>query len=197
MTSLDGLKFGPFTTAYHRQLVTDGFKTSACQFVTSNILPQVDHDIVELDGTLAPRATDDRNCGPNSAIRNCFYLDIRFFGDAEQDYSELKSQLWYRPAQSVFQVSNGSSLYVWTPARRAERVTQKAAIQRMVDSVLRNEPMTPFCPVCFSNVSVVNTTDHFNAACPNQCFRYNFHKDEKGRLLHGHFNMREPVADSW
>lgn len=196
MTALDAIQFGPFTTAYHKQLVTDAFRVSARQFVTTSILPQVDHDIVEFDGTLTPRATEDRNCGANSAIKNCFYLDVRFFGDAKTDYSELKTQLWYRPAQSAFQVASGSSIYVWTPTRRAERVSQKAAIQSMVDSVLSNDRKTPFCPVCFSNVPVVNTPDIFHAVCSNGCFQYNFHKDEQGHLLHGHFNMREPVQDA-
>ena len=196
MTALDALQFGPFTTAYHAQLVTDAFKASARQFVTSNILPQVDHDIVEIDGTFTPRATEDRNCGPNSAIKNCFHLYIRFFGDAETDNSEVKAQLWYRPDQSSFSVATGSSIYVWTPTRRAERESQKAAIQRMVDSLLKNQSITPSCPVCFSNVSVTNTADLFNAACPNECFRYNFHKDDQGRLLHGHFNMLQPAQDA-
>ncbi len=196
MTTLDAMQFGPFTTAYHDQLITDSFKESARQFIAARVLPQVDHDIVELDAALTPRAAEDRNCGPNSAVKNCFYLEIRFFGHAGTEYSELKCQLWYRPDDSAFHVATGSSIYVWTPKRRAERESQKASIQRMVDSILNNERTTPFCPVCFSNVPVVNTADHFNATCPTQCFRYSFHKDEQGCLLHGHFIMRDPVQDA-
>lgn len=196
MTALHALQFGPFSTAYHEQLVTDAFKESARRFVATRILPQVDHDIIEIDGTLTPRATVDENCGPNSAVKNCFELDIRFFGQNAADYSELKADLWYRPDSGTFQVATRSSLYVWTPTRLEERISQKAAIHRVVDSVLQHEVSTAFCPVCFANVSLINTPDYFHAACPNKCFRYNFHKDEKGRFLHGHFFMFQPQSDA-
>ncbi len=192
MTALHALKFGPFSTVYHEQLVTDAFKESARRFVATKILPQVDHDIIEIDGTLTPRVTDDLNCGPNSAVKNCFKLDIRFFGQNATDYSELKAELWYRPDSGTFQVATRSSLYVWTPSRREERLSQKAAIQRIVDSVLQHEPSTAVCPVCFANVSLTSTPDYFHAACPNKCFRYNFEKDKNGRRLHGRLSMFLP-----
>lgn len=192
MTSLDELNFGPFSTIYHQHLVDNAFKKSARQFIADNLLPQVDHDIVAIDGSLTPRATEEINCGPNSGIRNCFFLDIRVFGRSSLDHSELKTQLWYRPDSAKFQVASQSSLYVWTPKRRKERELQKTAIQQMIDSILAEQNPAPFCPICFSTLSVVNRPDLFHAACPNKCFRYNFHKDESGRLLHGHFNMFEP-----
>lgn len=196
MTALDALQFGPFSTAYHEQLVTDEFKESARRFVATRILPQVDHDIIEIDGTLTPRATAEQNCGPNSAVKNCFELDIRFFGQDAANYSELKADLWYRPDSGTFQVATRSSLYVWTPTRREERMSQRAAIERMVNAVLRREASTLFCPVCFVNVPLINTPDYFSAVCPQKCFRYTFHKDENGRFLHGRFFMFQPQSDA-
>ncbi|QDT63104.1 hypothetical protein [Calycomorphotria hydatis] len=195
MNQLKALKFGPFSTAYHQQLVTNSFRESALQFILEKVLSQVDHEVAEIDGALTPRATEEQNCGPNSAIRNCFHLEIRFWGQSPSSYSELKTQLWYRPNTNSFQVAKRSSLYVWTPNRRKERETQLAAIQSMMDSVLKQEVSTPFCPVCFSNLSVINTADYFSADCPNECFCYRFRKDEQGRLLHGSFNMPEPMTD--
>lgn len=196
MTALEALEFGPFTTAYHQRLVTDTFKDSVRHFIAENLIPQVDHDIVEIDGSFLPRATEDRNCGPHSAVRNCFFLEIRFFGHANSDYSLIKTQLWYRPTTERFQVATGSSLYVWTPRRRRERELEKESIQILVDSILKHEATAPCCPICGSSLSVVNTAYDFNAVCPGRCFRYNFHKDEQGHLTHGHFIMREPAHDA-
>lgn len=192
MGTLDALQFGPFTTAYHRKLVTDVFKDSARQFLVENVLPQIDHNIVEIDGALTPRATEDRNCGPHSGLKNCFSLDMRFFGQAETEYSELETQLWYRSDRSEFHVVKGSSLYVWTPKRRAERESWMAAIQHMMDSLLKGETISLYCPACFSDLSVRNTANCLDATCSNQCFRYRFRKDERGRLSYGCFEMREP-----
>ena len=195
MTALHALEFGPFATAYHQQLATDSFKELVRRFVADNLTPQVDHDIVEIDGTFLPRATDDRQCGPNSAVRNCFLLELRFFGQSDSDYSQIKTQLWYRPSTGVFRVASGSSLYVWTPRRRRLRESEKEAIQVLVNAILNHEETSPCCPICGASLPVINNALDFRAVCPSGCFRYSFHKDDQGRLLHGQFTMPEPVFD--
>lgn len=193
MRIVDEIRFGPFSSAYHRGLVNDEFKARLQQFLERELLPQLDEPIREADGTIAATFDSDRYCGPNSLVRDIFTLEIVLVGDAGT--SELKSDITFDVADGSFaaRTGHGHHFYVWTPTRRQNRAHELEAIQRAVDDIQRGREFNPECPICAGSLSAINNPDIFDVRCTdNRCFKYNYHKDENGRLAHGHFFTKHP-----
>ena len=184
-TPVNAIELGPFKTEYHRGLVDGLFKSDLARLLEEQICPQADHDIHRISGTVTSQFDEERFCGPNSLVRNLFRLELIFEGSDEQ--STLSTDVVYEPAAFRFNVRKGHSLYLWTPARRRERERKLEAIKGVIDSILAGDRSNPLCPLCGSALRHIDDSLTFDLACPNRCFKYNFHKDENGRLLHGHF----------
>jgi hypothetical protein len=188
----DAIVYGPFNAEYHRALVNDSFKRALREALTAKLLPQLDHDFTDATGTLAACFDEDRFCGPNSLVRDCFRLEFQFRGpDGE---SRIKTEITYNRGE--FSARRGHSLYLWTPSRQRKRQLKEEAIQRTVGAILDNALDRPSCPLCSAELHVINAPALFDVVCPNRCFKYNFHRDEKGRPLHGHFFMGSPSEDA-
>jgi hypothetical protein len=193
MRIVDELRFGPFSAAYHRALANDEFKATLQDFLERELLPQLDEPILEADGTLAATFDCDRYCGPNSLVRDIFTLDVVLVGDGGR--SDLKSDIVFNASDGSFspRTGHGHHFYVWTPTRRRNRERELEAIQRVVDDIQHGRESNPECPICAGSLAAVNNADIFDVRCTdNRCFQYNYHKDENGRLAHGHFFAKHP-----
>jgi len=189
----DAIVYGPFNAEYHRVIVDDTFKRALREFLASKLLPQLDHALTDATGTLTACFDEDRFCGPNSLVRNCFRLEFAFRGtDGE---SRIKTEVVYNPG-GPFAVRRGHSLYLWTPSRQRKRQSEQEAIQKTVRAILKHESDRPSCPLCSAALSGIDATALLDVICPNRCFNYNFHRDEKGEPLHGHFFMGDPREDA-
>jgi len=189
----DAIVYGPFSAEYHRVLVNDTFKGALREFLASKLVPQLDHAFTDATGTLTACFDEDRFCGPNSLVRDCFRLEFQFRGpDGE---SRIKTEIVYN-RDGQFSARRGHSLYLWTPSRQRKRQLEKEAIQKTVDGILDNAIQRPSCPLCSAELQVINVPTLFDVVCPSGCFNYNFHRDEKGRPLHGHFFMGSPSEDA-
>jgi hypothetical protein len=192
----DAIVYGPFKAEYHRVLVDDSFKRALSEFLASKLLPQLDHAFTDATGTLSACFDEDRFCGPNSLVRDCFRLEFAFRGaDGE---SRIKTEVVYNLG-GLFAVRRGRrgySLYLWTPSRQRKRQSEQEAIQRTVRAILDHVNDHPSCPLCSAALKVVDAPALFDVVCPNRCFNYNFHRDEKGEPLHGHFFMCDPREDA-
>ena len=189
----DSIVYGPFNAEYHRVVVDDAFKRALREFLASKLLPQLDHAFADTRGTLAACFDEDRYCGPNSLVRDCFKLDFHFRGpDGE---SSIKTEI-IRNRDGQFAARRGRSLYLWTPLRQRKRQSDQGAIQETVGAILDNAVENPSCPLCSAELQVINGPALFDVLCPNRCFKYNFHRDEKGEPLHGHFFMDDPSEDA-
>lgn len=191
---IDHLEFGPFSTSYHRDLVTAAFKEQLEYFLQQNLLPQLDSPLREFEGSLIPTFDSEANCGPNSLVRDIFTLECTLVCD--DGVSEFKSDIVYDLASESFTPRTGHrrSFYVWTPTRRSAREEDLSAIQCVVDAIMRGERRAFECPMCGGKIIAVNNPHQFDARCASQgCFEYNFHKDDRGRLAHGHFFTNHPA----
>jgi hypothetical protein len=180
----------PFRASYHRALVDEEFLGRLDAFLQETLSPQVDHPIAKTTGSLTACFDEDRYCGPNSAIRNLFRLKLTFHGPTEE--STIETDVEFDRQTQTFSARPGHSLYVWTPTRRRDLQERKARIQATVKRILDQDPGEVACPLCRAPLAVVNNQRLFDARCPSGCFNYNFHKDEDGNLLHGHFFMGGP-----
>jgi hypothetical protein len=188
------IRFGPFYTSYHRDLVDATFKKQLERFLRDNLLPQLDSPLQELEGTLTATFDNEKNCGPNSLVRDIFTLEC--VAVCDDGTSDLKSDIVYDPVGRTFAPRTGFDryFYVWTPARKRAREDELAAIQRVVDDIMRGDRSEFACPICGGHITAINNPDIFDARCSRQhCFVYNFHKDERGRLAHGHFFTKHPM----
>ena len=194
MQIIDHIQFGPFSTQYHSALVNDDFKSSLSGFLRSELFSQLDEPVSDADGTLTATFNNDRFCGPNSLVRNIFTLKISLYGDDGK--SDLKSDIEYNPDTSAFsqRTGHGHNFYLWTPRRRQNRENEMEMIQRLVDEYRRTHKTGLVCPICQGNVTGVDDPSIFDLRCVNnRCFVYNYHKDEDGRLAHGHFFTYHPA----
>jgi len=185
--------YGPFNAEYHRLAVNDTFKRALSEFLALTLLPQLDHTFTDATGALTACFDEDRFCGPNSLVRDCFRLEIQFRGpDGE---SSIKTEIAYGRDRQ-FTARPGHSLYLWTPFRQRKRQMQQKAVQSTVDAILDKAIGRPLCPLCSAALQAIDSPALFDVVCPNGCFNYHFHRDEEGSLLHGHFFMASPSMDA-
>lgn len=193
MRIVDQIRFGPFGTAYHRALVDDTFQLSLEDFLERNLLPQCDAPIHGADGALTATFDDEQFCGPTSLVRNIFSLELDLFGEAGD--SKLKADVVYDVQRQSFAARTGHDyhFYLWTPSRRQQRATELAAIENLVTSTRQGCVDQQTCPICGGNIAVIDDSLTFDVRCRgDHCFKHNYHKDGKGRPVHGHFFVKHP-----
>ncbi|WP_145245748.1 hypothetical protein [Aeoliella mucimassa] len=163
------------------------------EFLNRELVPQMDETDVDAEGTLVATFNDERFCGPTSLVRNFFTFQVSLFGAAGE--SDLESDLEYHPQQRTFTPRRGHYFYLWTPARKRNAQEEKERIDRMVQDFKRTHRTNFRCPLCTGKVSGVDNPGQLDVRCTeNRCFVYSYHKDEKGRILHGRFMVKHPAA---
>ncbi len=194
MKLVDQLRFGPFSTSYHRESVNATFKEQLELFLQHNLILQLDSPLREFDGTLTATFDNEKNCGHTSLVRDIFTLEC--IAICDDGMSDVNSDIVYDPVHGAFTPRTGfdNFFYVWTPTRKRTRESELSAIQRVVDDIMRGEASDFECPICGGEITAVNNPEIFDARCKRRrCFVYNFHKDECGRLAHGHFFTTHPM----
>lgn len=186
MALTSSIRIGPFTSAYHRALVDSAFIEQFQTFVEQRLISQLDHPLIETTGSISACFDDDRFCGPISAIRNLFHVELTFQGPSEA--SVIQTDLNFDPSSGVFSGRHGKSLYVWTPRRQQRRDEDRQKIKAVIAAIQEGGDDDKYvCPLCQSQLVTVNTGQILDVRCPSRCFKYNFHKDKRGKPLHGHF----------
>ena len=183
------IQFGPFAAPYHQNLVNDRFKHNLNRFIDDILLPQLDEDVNSIQGSVTAEFNQQRHCGPNSAVKDIFKLDLAL--TSASGISHYKAKLKYD--DPTFSPRRGSTLYLWTPARQKIREKQIEAIEAIAQKVTAKIAVQANCPVCNVVLQLTNTEHLLAIGCNNNCFSYHYHKDsETGDILHGHFFIKEP-----
>ncbi len=71
------------STSYHRDMIENGLLMRLQQFVVDVLSPQLPVPAVIVDGTITPCFNEDRYCGPSSAVKDTYRLEIRFLAASE------------------------------------------------------------------------------------------------------------------
>jgi hypothetical protein len=193
MQIVDRIQFGPYSTQYHSAIVTNQFKLSLSTFLNTNLLNQLDEPACDANGKLTSTFTSDRYCGPNSLVRNLFSLEIELFG--ADGKSDLKADIEFHPETQTFSPRSGYGhhFYLWTPSRKRNRDFELKMIRVVVEDFRRTHDKELRCPICHGTLTGVDDSLTFDLRCTDhRCFVYNYHKDEDGRLAHGHFFTKHP-----
>lgn len=185
------IQFGPFASAYHSGAMTLEFKEALGAFLEEELLPQVEQPFESTSGTLVAAYDDERYCGPNSAVRDIYKLELAFRRSSGDDTIEV--ELVFRANASAFSTRRNKPLYLWTPARRDRYQAEGRRIQHLCGCIAKHEGVEAVCPSCSAVLRVHDSPGLFDVSCPNRCFKYNYHRDPaNGELLHGHFFRKEP-----
>jgi hypothetical protein len=186
------IEFGPFQTAYHRGAVDDGFREALSEFLERELLPQLDEPCTRTQGRLTAEFNAEKYCGPNSAVRDAYKLEISFIREHGTD--EIKAQIYRDPKTDNFRPRfKGRPLILWTEKRKAEQQSFREAIDHIVKRIHAGEHSEWACPWCSTRLSLIDSPGLFDLSCPQGCFNYNFHRDpETGESMHGHFFSRPP-----
>lgn len=187
----ENLRVGPFSSQYHRDNVGADFECALQGFLETNLLPQVTVAFEDVAGGVAAVFDNDRNCGPNSAVKNLYKIEIAFRqGDLVE---EIKAELRYDAEKKTFETRRGGPLYLWSLPRKNRDRELRVSIDSVCRRIDRDGLVDADCPSCGGALRITNTPALFDVVCLNACFKYNFHRDPKtGNFEHGHFFMRPP-----
>jgi hypothetical protein len=186
----NNIKVGPFAAKYHQSSVDESFLVSLHSYLAQELIPQVSIKFDAVDGRLTACYDNDRNCGPNSAVKNLYRLEVAFHEKGASE--EIKTDLRYKPESGIFEERNSKPLYLWTVDRKQKYAEARKSIEEACQAIQKNNAVDVNCPLCSSMLSITNNDNLFDVRCPNGCFNYNYHREPKTReILHGHFFMKE------
>lgn len=184
------LVFGPFAAAYHRDAVDDLFRSRLSRFVEEQLLPLSTLCRPEVSGAVTAFADEDRHCGPNSAVKEIYRLQITLAdGKLTEDFDQ---EIIHRPEAETFTVRGDRPLYLWTVERKRRQVENEKAIEALISKIC-NGLREAQCPVCGAPVDVSDEAEIFGAKCSEGCFYWHYHRFELGgEPVHGTFMMKDP-----
>lgn len=174
-------------TSYHRGMIESGLLVRLRQFVIDDLSPQLPAPADMVVGTITPCFNEDRYCGPGSAVKDTYRLDIRFLTalevlgtfkeEIEDDLNSHRFRARYRHRK----------LLVITQARCAAQDALGAAVQSLCRRIAKKHLTSAMCPKCENALKIIDGPGLFDVTCPSGCFTYNFHRDPtSGEFLHGH-----------
>ena len=185
------LRFGPFNSAYHAEATNAGFKEILITFLETSLLPQVEHPFESVSGSLTAVYNDQKNCGPNSCVRDIYQLSLSFHRPTGDD--SIKVDLVFNSQSRTFLTRRNKPLYLWTVRRRENHLAQGRTIEALCARIAKHEPVEAICPLCSAMLLVHDSPSLFDVRCQGACFKYNYHRDPNdGQFLHGHFFRKEP-----
>ena len=175
------------STSYHRGMIENGLLMRLQKFVVDVLSPQLPAPAVIVDGTITPCFNEDRYCGPSSAVKDTYRLDIRFLA-ASEVLGTFKEEIEDDLRSHTFRARyRHRKLHVITQARRDAQDALGNAVQTLCHRIAQEHLSSATCPKCKKTLSINDSPRLFDVTCPSGCFNYNFHRNPtSGEFLHGH-----------
>ncbi|MEZ6138682.1 MAG: hypothetical protein R3C53_27675 [Pirellulaceae bacterium] len=180
-------------TSYHRGMIESGLLLRLQQFIIDDLSPQLPAPVDLVDGNITPCYNEDRYCGPSSAVKDTYRLDIRFLAASEvlgTFKEEIEDDLRSHGFKARYR---HRKLLVITQARRAAQEALGRAVQTLCYRIAHEQRTSASCPKCQNALNIIDGPRLFYVTCPSGCFTYDFHRDPKsGEFLHGHVFFGQP-----
>lgn len=184
-----GLKLGPFRADFHRTRVAAGLAADLAAFVAAEIIPQLTIVATNIEGAFTAAYDNDRNCGPNSAVKDLYHLKLIF--SSVNGAEGLDSDLVYRAPG--FAPPRGRPLVIWTIPRLEDFCRRRERLAEICRSFKAGELSAAQCPTCSSSLHLHSSATLFAISCPSGCVDIDEHREAAGGLTHGHFFMRDTL----
>lgn len=182
------------STIYHRGMINSGLLAHLERFISTELASQLPSPPDDIHGTLVPCYDEERYCGPNSAVKDLYRLDLSFRIGSDIA-GTFKGDLRYSPAdQSFFPRYRHSRLVVITQARQEAQKLLSNAVHTLCRRICEEHITEATCPKCAAGLDIINSPALFDVSCPQRCFNYNFHRDpSSGEFQHGHLFFSQQV----
>jgi hypothetical protein len=168
--------FGPFVAQYHREAIDERFRASFREFLNRELMPQVSIDYESMVGTLAAKFDHDRNCGPNSAVRDIYHLRVEFRrGDVAEYAAE---ELVYDTRRATWRArrQRPRPITLQTLERQSRHSRIERGVGEIIASTQTGDMVGAVCPGCNAPLDISDTDALFAISCPNQCFDFHVHR---------------------
>ncbi|MBI2922432.1 MAG: hypothetical protein HYY18_15370 [Planctomycetes bacterium] len=187
---LGPIAYGPFHAEFHFKRVDAAFKNALVQFLTVQLLPQMEEPYFDSGGSLVACFDESRFCGPLSAVRDRYRLEFHF--RREDGTDEIKVDIEFDEPRGTFRPVGGNPLYLLTRKRLEHRRYVVGTIEALCRQLETGQAKTGTCPICGLEVCTESSPGSFSVRCKADCFDYEFSRevDTKG-VRRGHFYVRE------
>ena len=175
------------STSYHRGMIADGLLTRLEMFISEVLASQLPVPADDIHGTIVPCFDEERYCGPNSAVKDVYRLELSFQTGAEI-VGTFRDDISYDSASQTFGPRRRHrKLIVVTQAREEAQKALAEAVHTLCQRIGKEHLTEAACPKCSTALNIIDRPALFDVTCPQGCFNYNFHRDpESGEFLHGH-----------
>lgn len=178
------IQYGPFSTSYHRSVVTDAFREALSIFLEEAVLAQVDEPFDATEGRLTAVVNDEKHCGPNSLVKDIYKLEFAFIRDGSSDC--LRDEFRFdRKSNSFVRRWKHRPVIVWTQRRREREKALLPTVKEMLARLARHEPGRWICPRCDAELTVIDTGESIRLSCPIDCFKASHHRKPQARMVMG------------
>jgi hypothetical protein len=180
-------------TSYHRGMIDNGLLARLEMFIAADLASQLPVPADDIHGTIVPCFDEERYCGPNSAVKDVYRLELSFQAGGEV-VGTFKDDISFDPASSTFGPRRRHRrLLVITQARQEAQRTLAEAVDVLCKRIGREHLTEATCPRCSTAVNIIDSPALFDVTCPQGCFNYNFHRDPaSGEFQHGHVFYGQP-----
>lgn len=175
------------STNYHCDRIADGLLSHLERFISAELAAQLPDPADDIHGTLTPCYNEEKYCGPNSAVKDVYRLDLSFRIGTET-VGTFKDDIRHEPVSQGFVPRyKHRKLLVITQARRLAQKKFSEAVHALCRRICEAHIREATCPKCSATLKIIDAPALFDVSCPERCFNYNFHRDPStGEFQHGH-----------
>ena len=175
------------STSYHRGMIESGLLSRLETFIATDLASQLPEPADDIHGTLVPCFDEERYCGPNSAVKDVYRLELSFQAGSEI-VGTFKDDISYDTAAQTFGPRRRHRrLLVITKAREDAQRALAVAVDALCQRIANEHLKEAACPKCSTALQIIDSPALFDVTCPQGCFKYNFHRDPaSGQFQHGH-----------
>lgn len=182
------------STSYHRGMIADGLLTRLEMFISEDLAPQLPVPADNIHGTIVPCFDEERYCGPNSAVKDVYRLELSFQAGAEI-VGIFRDDISYDSVSQTFGPRRRHrKLIVVTQAWEEAQKAWAEAVHTICERISKKHLTEAACPKCTTALNIIDSPALFDVSCPQRCFNYNFHRDPaSGEFQHGHVFYGQPA----
>jgi hypothetical protein len=175
------------STSYHRGMIDNGLLSRLESFIMADLSSQLPVPADDIHGTIMPCYDEERYCGPNSAVKDIYRLELCFQAGSEI-LGTFKDEISYNTASQTFAPRRRHRrLLVATQARKEVRRALGEAVDTLCQRISKEHLVGAACPKCSTALNIIDSPALFDVTCPQGCFTYEFHRDPgSGEFQHGH-----------
>ena len=175
-------------------MIESGLLSRLETFITTDLASQLPVPADDVHGTFVPCFNEERYCGPNSAVKDVYRLELSFQAGSEIVGTFMDDISYDTAARTFGPRRRHRRLLVITKARQEAQRALAEAVNALCQRIGKEHLTEAACPQCSTDLKIIDSPGLFDVTCPQGCFNYNFHTDPaSGQFQHGHVFFKQPA----